>query len=258
MFLPFLWLISTSLKGPFEAYIFPPEWIPNPPHWENYPEVLTKLPFGLYVRNTLTITLAALVGQVVTASMCAYAFARLRFPGRDAIFGIKLATMMLPSAVTLIPVYILFKELRWINTFLPLTVPFWFGGGAFYIFLLRQFFLTIPMELEEAAIIDGASPFTIFTRIMVPLSRPAITVVTIFGFLQHWNDFLGPLIYLNTADKRTIAIGLAVMTAGLEWGRDMTHLVMAVSVIMIMPIIVIFFFAQRAFIQGVVLTGIKG
>jgi ABC-type glycerol-3-phosphate transport system permease component len=198
-----------------------------------------------------------MLGQVLTSTMAGYAFARLRWPLRDHIFSVLLATMMLPWAVTLIPIYVFFKELRWIGTYLPLIVPFWFGGGAFNIFLLRQFFLTIPMELEDAARVDGASAFTIFTRIMVPLARPAITVVAIFSFLHHWRDFLGPLIYLNKANMRTIALGINALQ-GLEWGRDTTHLVMAASVLMILPVLVLFFAAQRVFVQGIALTGIKG
>jgi len=158
--------------------------------------------------------------------------------------------------VTLIPTFILFKALRWLDTFLPLIVPYWFGGGAFFIFLLRQFFRTIPLDLDESARIDGASSWVIFTRIILPLSKPALAVVTIFSFLSHWNDFFGPLVYLSSADKRTLALGLAALQ-GLQWGRDMTHLVMAVSVIMIAPIILLFFLAQRTFIEGIVLTGIK-
>ncbi len=257
MMLPFLWLISSSLKEPAQIFVFPPEWIPNPIAWQNYPDLLTKLPFFLYARNTLIITLSAMLGQVLSASMCAYAFARLRWPGRDLIFAIKLATMMLPFAVTMIPIFVIFKTLGWLNTFLPLIVPYWLGGSAFYIFMLRQFFLTIPFELDEAARVDGAGSWRIYGQIILPLAKPALTVVTILSFFQHWNDFLGPLIYLSSADKRTLALGLNALQ-GLEWGRDTTHLVMAFSVLMITPIIIMFFAAQRVFVQGIVLTGIKG
>jgi len=256
MLLPFAWLVSSSLKGPNEIFVLPPEWIPNPPRWSNYTEVLSALPFLRYLRNTLTITFLAMIGQVTTSAMGAYAFARLRWPGRDFVFAVILATIMVPYTVTLIPTFILFKALRWLDTFLPLIVPYWFGGGAFFIFLLRQFFRTIPLDLDESARIDGASSWVIFTRIILPLSKPALAVVTIFSFLSHWNDFFGPLVYLSSADKRTLALGLAALQ-GLQWGRDMTHLVMAVSVIMIAPIILLFFLAQRTFIEGIVLTGIK-
>lgn len=257
MMLPFLWLISSSLKRPEEIFVFPPQWIPNPVEWANYPRVIFDRPLPLYARNTLIITLGALVGQVLSASLCAYSFGRLRWPGRDIIFAVLLATMMLPSAVTMIPVFIIFKTLGWLNTFAPLIVPAWFGGGAFFIFLLRQFFLTIPFELEEAARIDGAGTWRIWWTIILPLARPALTVVAIFSFIWHWNDFLGPLIYLNSTDKHTLSLGLNALQ-GLEWGRDTTHLIMAFSVLVISPVIILFFVAQRAFVQGIVLTGIKG
>ena len=257
MMVPFAWLVSSSLKSPQDIFVIPPEWIPADPRWENYKEVMSKLPFLTYLRNTLIITIGALVGQVASASVSAYSFARLRWPGRDVIFAIILATIMVPYTVTLIPTFILFKQFGWIDTFLPLIVPYWFGGGAFNIFLLRQFFRTIPMELDESARLDGASSWRIFVEIVLPLSKPAIAVVTVFGFLSHWNDFFGPLVYLNSEDHRTLALGLTALQ-GLAWGRDATHLVMAVSVIMIAPIIVLFFLAQRTFIEGIVLTGIKG
>jgi ABC-type glycerol-3-phosphate transport system permease component len=257
MMVPFAWLISSSLKSPQDIFVIPPEWIPADPQWSNYKEVLTALPFPSYLMNTLIITFGALIGQVASAAVSAYSFARLRWPGRDIIFGIILATIMVPYTVTLIPTFILFKEFGWLDTFLPLIVPFWFGGGAFNIFLLRQFFRTIPMELDESARLDGASSLRIFVEIILPLSKPAIAVVTVFGFLSHWNDFFGPLVYLNSEDLRTLALGLSALQ-GLAWGRDATHLVMAVSVIMIAPIVVLFFVAQRTFIEGIVLTGIKG
>lgn len=257
MLLPFAWLVSSSLKSPQDIFVVPPQWIPDSPQWRNYSDVLSKLPFLQYLRNTLIITVLAVTGQVITSAMAAFAFARLRWPLREQIFALLLATMMLPYAVTLIPTFILFKKLGWIDTFLPLIVPYWFGGGPFFIFLLRQFFRTIPMDLDEAARIDGASSWAIFTRIILPLSKPALAVVTVFSFLHHWNDFFGPLVYLQSSDKRTLALGLLAMQ-GLEWGRDATHLIMAVSVIMIAPIVVLFFLAQRTFIQGIVLTGIKG
>jgi len=257
MMVPFAWLVSSSLKSPQDIFVIPPEWIPAEPRWENYEEVMSRLPFLSYLRNTLIITIGALVGQVASASVSAYSFARLRWPGRDVIFAIILATIMVPYTVTLIPTFILFKQFGWIDTFFPLIVPFWFGGGAFNIFLLRQFFRTIPMELDESARLDGASSWRIFVEIVLPLSKPAIAVVTVFGFLSHWNDFFGPLVYLNSEDHRTLALGLTALQ-GLAWGRDATHLVMAVSVIMIAPIIVLFFLAQRTFIEGIVLTGLKG
>jgi len=257
MIVPFFWLISSSLKAPHEIYVLPPQFIPSTVRWENYAEVLFEQPFLRFASNTLIVAIPATLGQVLTAALSAYGFARLRFPGRDVIFGIILATIMLPYAVTLIPVYIMFKQLGWLGTFLPLIVPFWFGGGAFNIFLLRQFFLTIPTELEDAALIDGAGHLTIFWRIMLPLSVPALIVVAIFSFLHHWNDFLAPLIYLNNFNNWTMSIGIVMLKGSLS-GRDTTHLMMAMSTLMVLPIIAIFFLAQRAFIQGIALTGLKG
>jgi ABC-type glycerol-3-phosphate transport system permease component len=257
MALPFFWLASSSLKPIQLIYVVPPIWIPDPPRWKNYADIFKLLPFGLYMRNTMLIVVGAMIGQVLTGAMSAYAFARLRWPGRDLWFGILLATMMLPGAVTMIPRFIIFKWLGWLDTFAPLIVPFWMGGSAFSVFLLRQFFLTIPMDLEDAARIDGASSPMIFGRIILPLAIPAMTVVAIFSFLGHWNDFMGPLIYLNTSEKRTLALGINSLQ-GLEWGRDNTELLMAAGVVMVMPTILIFIVAQDVFVQGIVMTGIKG
>lgn len=257
MLLPFAWLVSSALKGPENIFVVPPEWIPEPLRWSNFSEVLSALPFLQYLENTLVITFVATAGQVITSTLCAFAFSRLRWPGRDIVFAIVLATLMVPYTVTLIPTFILFKSLNWLDTFLPLTVPYWFGAGsAFFIFLLRQFFRTLPMELDEAARIDGASPWVILTQIILPLSRPAIAVVTVFSFLSHWNDFFGPLVYLTSDEKWTLALGISALQ-GLQWGRDQTHLVMAVSVIMVAPVVVLFFLAQKTFIRGIVLTGLK-
>ena len=257
MMVPFFWLLSSSFKLPQEIFVTPPKFIPSSLRWENYYEVLFEQPFLRLVRNTLAVTVPATLGQVLTAAMAAYGFSRLRFAGRDTVFAALLATIMLPYAVTLIPVYLLFKQLGWINTFLPLIVPYWLGGGAFNIFLLRQFFLSIPNELEEAALIDGAEYPTIFARIILPLSIPALIVVLIFSFLQHWNDFLAPIIYLNNINLWTVAIGILGLKGALG-SRDTTHLMMAMSTLMVLPIVLIFFVAQRAFIQGIVLTGLKG
>ncbi|HLH72310.1 MAG TPA: carbohydrate ABC transporter permease [Chloroflexota bacterium] len=257
MFMPFVWLLSSSVKGPNQVFVFPPEWIPNPIHWDNYAYVVQELPFLLYLQNTMIITVGAVTGQVLTSMISAYSFARLRWWGRDVIFALILSTLMLPYVVTLIPIYVIFTRLHWINTFLPLIVPTWFGGGAFNIFLLRQFFLTIPRELEEAAIVDGAQPWTLLRQIIVPLSKPALAVVAIFSFLHQWNDFLGPLIYLNKAQLRTLALGVNALQ-GLEWGRDMTQYIMAISVLITAPVIILFFVAQRSFIEGIVLTGLRG
>jgi multiple sugar transport system permease protein len=254
MIMPFLWLVSTSLKEQRQIFLYPPQWIPDPVAWRNYPEALTALPFGRFVRNTVLITAITMVGVLLTSSLCAYGFARLRFPGRDTIFMVLLSTLMLPYAVTMIPQYVMFTYLGWIDTYLPLTVPFWFGGGVFNIFLLRQFFRTIPADLTDAARIDGASELRIYWQVILPLARPALTVVAIFTFINTWNDFLGPLIYLSSHDNFTIALGLATFKGmyATQW-----QYLMAASTVMIVPIIVLFFLAQRYFVQGIVLTGMK-
>jgi multiple sugar transport system permease protein len=255
MLLPFLWLVSTSLKEQRQIFVYPPQWIPDPIRWQNYPEALTSLPFARYTLNTLIITSLTMIGVLLTSSLCAYGFARLRFPGRDLIFMVLLSTLMLPYAVIMIPQYIMFKYLGWIDTYLPLVVPFWFGGGIFNVFLLRQFFRTIPADLTEAARIDGASELRIYWRIMLPLAGPALAVVAIFTFINTWNDFLGPLIYLSSQTKYTMALGLASFKGlyATQW-----HYLMAASTVMVIPIIVLFFLAQRYFVQGIVMTGTKG
>ncbi|MGH2533009.1 MAG: carbohydrate ABC transporter permease [Thermomicrobiales bacterium] len=254
MLLPIFWLISTSLKAPGQIFRFPPEWMPNPVQWQNYPDALTAMPFGRYVLNTLVITLANVVGVLLSSSLAAYGFARLRFPGRDALFVLVLSSLMLPQTVILIPRYIEFRELGWIDTWLPLIVPNFFGS-AYFIFLLRQFFRTIPRDLSDAARVDGASELRIFWQIILPLSRPALAVVAIFTFLFNWNDFLEPLIYISSPDKFTVALGLASFRGlfATQW-----HLLMAASTVMILPVVVLFFVLQRYFVRGVVLTGIKG
>ncbi|MGC4105379.1 MAG: carbohydrate ABC transporter permease [Thermomicrobiales bacterium] len=253
--LPFLWLLRSSVMGPHQIFISPPEWIPRPWTWSNYTESLTVIPFRQYLINTLTIELFVVTGTVITSTLAGYSFARLRWPGRDIVFGILLATMMLPYAVTLIPTFILWQKLGAINTYYPLTIPAWFGGGAFNIFLLRQFFRGIPRDLDEAAYLDGASPIRVLWEILLPLSRPALIVVAIFTFIGVWNDFLGPLIYLNDDDKFTLALGLASFKGlyNAQWGY-----LMAASTAVIAPVVVLFFLAQRYFIEGITLTGIKG
>ncbi len=255
MSLPFYWLVSSSLKAPNKIWLFPPQWIPDPVLWQNYVEALTASPFHLFLWNTLIIVVFNEVGVLLTASMAAYSFARLRFRGRELVFSILLASMMLPWAVTMIPRYILFKNLGWLDTFLPLIVPDWFGGGAFNIFLLRQFFRTIPRDFTDAARIDGAGEFGIYWRVVLPLIKPALTAVAIFTFLHHWNDFMAPLIYLTSPGNYTISLGLASFK-GLyttQW-----HYLMAASTATILPVLILFFAAQRYFIQGIVLSGIKG
>jgi len=254
--IPFVWMLSTSFKPAEDVWMLPPQWIPKELHWENFTNALTIMPFFRYTINTLIITVACIVGTLLSASLVAYGFARLRFPGRDILFFLLLSTMMIPGQVTLIPTFILFKYLGWIDTFYPLTIPAFFGGGAFAVFMLRQFFMTIPLELDEAATLDGCSPLGIYWRILLPLSKPALGSLAIFVFMGCWNDFLGPLIYINSMDKRTITLGLNAFlshTGGVEW-----NLMMAASLIFLLPCLIIFFLAQKAFVQGIVVSGVKG
>ena len=255
MIIPLLWMIRSSFMGMQQIFIFPPEWIPTPWVFTNYPEALTTVPFIQYFLNTITILIPSVLGTLVTASMAAFAFARLKWPGKNFVFAVLMTTLMLPYAVTLIPTFLIWAKLGLINTYWPLILPKWFGGGIFYIFLLRQFFLTIPKELDEAATIDGANPLQILWHIIIPLSRPALITVGIFSALAEWNDFLGPLIYLNDSRKFTIALGLAEFTGlySSQW-----HLLMAASTVVIIPVVILFFFAQRYFIEGIALTGTKG
>jgi multiple sugar transport system permease protein len=255
MLVPFFWLVSSSLKTQTEIFAYPPQWLPNPIRWENYAEALTIQPFGLYLRNSLIVVTLNVFAVVLTSSFCAYGFARLRFRGRDFWFGIVLATLFLPYAITIVPSFIIFSRLGWVNTFLPLVVPPFFGGGAFNIFLMRQFFRTIPEELADAARIDGCSEFGIYWRIMLPLSKPALITVAIFTFLAAWNDLLGPLIYLRNPELFTVAVGLSSFRSVLDasW-----HYQLAVATTVILPVVILFFIAQRYFIRGVVLTGLKG
>ena len=223
------------------------------PRWRNYVEALTKYPFGVYFRNTLFLCVMVTLGQLLSSSLAAYAFARLRFPGRDFWFMALLATMMIPASVTLIPMFIGYKTLGWVDSFLPLIVP-QFCAGAFNVFLLRQFFLTIPRELDEAARVDGASHFTIYWRVILPLAKPALIVVGVFTFVWCWKDLMGPLIYLDSADKRTIALGLEYLR---NPHRNNAHLIMAAATVAMIPLALIFILAQRYILKGIALTGLK-
>jgi len=255
MLLPFVWLVSSSFKAANRIYIFPPELIPNPFRWQNYFEVFVNVPVLVYAKNTLVITFFSTIGTVVSCVLAGYAFGRLKFKGRDTIFGLLLATLMLPYVVTMIPIYVMFSKIGWVNTLLPLIVPSYFGE-AFFIFLLRQFFRTIPMELEDAALIDGATRPRILVQIMMPLARPAIVVVVIQAVLDNWNAFMQPLIFLTKRSVWTLALGLNSLQR-FETGRDWTHYMMVLGVFMVIPVIVMYFLAQREFIQGIVLTGMK-
>ncbi|MFK3935932.1 carbohydrate ABC transporter permease [Alkalihalobacillus sp. NPDC078783] len=252
--LPFIWLISTSLKTESQAITYPPSILPSPIDWGNYKEVFELVPFLRFYMNTIIVTGFTVLGTIISSSIVAYAFARIKGRGRNFWFVILLSTMMLPPQVTMIPVYLIFSNLGWVNTFLPLIVPAFFGN-AFFIFLLRQFFKAIPKELEESAIIDGCSTFGVFWRIVVPLSKPALLTVGILSFMGSWNDFLTPLIYLNDTSKYTLALGIQLFNGQLnmQWGP-----MMAASTMVILPLVLIFFFAQKHFIEGIALSGIKG
>lgn len=255
MLLPFLWLVSSSLKLEQRVFQYPPQWIPDPIRWINYYDALTIKPFHVYFKNTMIIAVFNQIAILLTASFCAYGFARIEFPGRNFWFGIVLATMMLPYFVVMVPHFVIFSRLGWIDTFLPLTVPYFFGGGAFNIFLFRQFFLTLPKELSDAARIDGCSEFGIYWRIILPLSTPALITVSIFTFLYTWNDFIGPILYLSSPDNHTVALGLSAFRGVM---RNQWHLLMAASTTMTLPVIILFFILQRYFIKGVVMSGLKG
>jgi len=262
--LPFWWMLITSFKELQEAYRYPPTFFPHSFTLEPYRLAWEFEPWLLFLRNTLTIVVGCLVGTVLTSTLCAYGFSRLRFRGRDLVFVVILASMMLPNQVLLIPTYILFRQIGWLDSFKPLIIPAWFGGGAFNIFLMRQFFTSIPMDMIDAARIDGSSELGIWLRIMLPLSKPAITAVTVFTIQQHWNDFFGPLIYLNSANKQTLSLGLRLFQGVLsESGSDYARLglytaMMAASTVVTVPMIVLFVAAQQYCVEGIQMTGLKG
>ena len=253
---PFFWMISTALKPDYQVFLWPPKWIPDPIQWSNFADAFSNplLPFDIFVKNSMIIEVGMITGRLISCTLVAYGFARLEAPGKNALFGLLLATLMLPAAAVLIPRFILFSRLGWVNTFRPLIVPAWFGE-AYAIFLMRQFFLTIPRELEEAAYIDGASTLQVIRYVIVPLSLPVLTVITILSFKDIWNDLLNPLLYLNDASKYTVAVGLAYFNG--QFNVQM-NLLMAASVTMLVPVLGLFFVAQRAFVEGITMTGLKG
>lgn len=260
-FAPFFWTITSSLKRIDEVITFPPLIFPQYPTPENYLTVFDKVPFALFYRNTVIITVFSTIGTVVSSTLVAYGFARKRFPGRQLLFILVLSTMMLPGEVTLIPQFLLFRELGWLDTFLPLIVPEYFAVAAFYIFLMRQFLMTIPRDFDEAAMLDGANMFHILFLVLLPLIQPAIITVAILSFLNHWQDFFGPLIYLNSTENLTLSIGLRyfqAMGGYAETAEPREHLLMAASIMATLPCVALFFVAQRHFVQGIVMSGIKG
>jgi ABC-type glycerol-3-phosphate transport system permease component len=253
--MPLVYMISTSLKLGGREFAFPIEWIPNPIVWGNYETALTRVPTLVFFKNTMIVTILTLIGNVLTASLVAYGFARARFPGRDLLFILVLSGLMLPYMVTLIPQFVLFRNLGWINTLLPLIVPAFFGGHPFYIFLLRQFFKSLPAELDEAAMIDGAGFFRVWWTITMPLARPALATVAILSILAHWNDFTAPLVYLNTQDNWTLALGIRLFRDQYQLNFN---LMMAYAVMMTLPVFTVFFIFQKYFIQGITMTGMGG
>ena len=251
--IPFLWMLSTSLKDITQVFTFPPEWIPRPFNWENYVEATEFIPFFTYLKNTVLITVFSTIGVVISCPLVAYSFAKLEWRGRNAMFIITIAVMMIPAQVTMIPLFLLFNKIGWVGTSLPLIVPAFFGV-PFSIFLLRQFFRGLPDTLRDAAKIDGASEFRIYWQIMLPLAKPAVLAVGLFQFMASWTDFMGPLIYLTNDMQYTLSLGLQQFQSqkGTEWG-----LMMAVFTMMTLPIIILFFFLQKTFIQGITFSGIK-
>ncbi len=258
---PLFWTLMSSLKTPVEMAAFPPLWVPALPQWGNYVRVfeISRHPVSLWAMNSVIIVVLSTLGAIITASLVAYSFARFEYRGRNLLFMITLSTLMLPAEVTLIPQFVLFFNLGWINTLKPLWVPYWFGGGAFAIFLMRQFFLSLPKDLDEAALIDGASYFRIFWSILLPLCKPVLATLAIIIVIDRWSDFLGPLIYLNSPEKFTISVGLRFFNNTPEVGGEpMQHLLMAACILSMLPVILIFFLGQRYFVQGIVMSGIKG
>jgi ABC-type glycerol-3-phosphate transport system permease component len=254
--IPFIWMVLTSLKYPWDIERIPPTWLPAEWAWENYPNALLKPTryFPLFFQNTLTYVGLSVIGQLLSCTLVAYGFARIPFKGRKFLFTLVLSTMMLPTQVLLIPQYLLFKQLGWLDSLLPLVVPNYFGT-AFYIFLLRQFFMTIPRELDEAAVVDGANYFDIYWRILLPLCRPILITVFALSFVAHWNDFFGPLIYLNSQSKMVVAVALRLFVVSAL--QLPIHELMAASVATLIPVIVVFLFCQRAFVRGITMTGLK-
>jgi ABC-type glycerol-3-phosphate transport system permease component len=259
MLVPLAWMILTSLKTFPEVLADPPQWLPHEPQWGNYRTAFGQFHFARFLVNSLLLSALNIAGTLVTCTMAAYAFSCLDFPWKNRVFALLLTAMMLPGQVTIIPLFKWYAQIGWVNTYLPLIVPSWLGHNIFSIFLIRQFFLTLPKDYVEAARLDGASEWTILWRIYVPLSAPVLLTVTVFAFLGSWNDLWGPLIFLHDEEKYTMSVGLLnfIATAGQAQGTPW-HLVMAVSCVMMLPIVIVFFLAQRRFIEGIATSGLKG
>jgi multiple sugar transport system permease protein len=255
--LPLYWMVTTSLKSNSQLYTIPPSWVPHPLEWHTYPDAVNYIPFFTFLKNSVEVTALTVLGTLVSCTLTAYGFARIHWRGRNVVFVLVLGTLMLPYPVVMIPQFIIFSHLGWINTLQPLWVPAFFAAStgslssAFYIFLLRQFFMSIPQELSDAARVDGANELTILTRVVLPMAKPALATVAIFSFIGAWNDFLGPLIYLESESKFTLTLGLQyfIQLHTANW-----QMLMAISTLMALPVIVIFFLAQRVFIRGIALN----
>lgn len=253
MIVPLLWTLSTSLKDQSQVFTYPIQWIPKPFKWSNYSDAFATAPIGTYLVNTVILTAVGVAGSLIGSSVAGYGFARFRFPGRQAMFAIMLATMMVPMWTVIIPMYLMFQRIGWLDTYLPIVVPAFFAI-PFNTFLMRQFFLTIPYEIDEAARVDGASQWRIFTRIIIPIARPALMIVAIYSFFYYWNEFLLPLLYLQTDKFFPISVGVANFASAQQQNYP---LMMAIATVALAPPIIVFFIFQRWFIQGVVVTGIK-
>jgi multiple sugar transport system permease protein len=254
MLMPFVWMLSSSLKDQGAIFAYPPTLIPAAPRWENFREILDVVPFGRYFGNSTLIAVLSVIGQLLSCSMAAFAWARIPFAGRELFFMTLMAALIIPPQVTLVPLFIMMNQVGWIDTYYPLILPFWLGG-AFGTFLLRQFFLGIPRDLEDAAKLDGAGPWRIYWSIYLPLCKPALATVAIFTFLLQWNELLRPLIFLSSPDKLPLTVGLAALRSqySTSW-----NLIMAGALISIIPMLILFVFAQRYFVRGVAASGLKG
>lgn len=255
LMVPFFWMLSTSLKREAEVMVWPVKWLPDKLLWNNYVEVFTRAPFGRYMLNSTILAVVAIVGQLIGSSISGFGFARMRFPGRGALFMVMLSTMMLPAWVVVVPHFMMFKAIGWLDSYLPMMVPAFFGS-PFYIFLCRQAFLGISAELEDAARIDGASSFRIFAQIFLPLAKPTLATIAIFTFYGSWNSLLYPLVYLRTQLKFPISLGMRVFQTS-DPGVIHYPRMMAAAMVSLTPPLVMFFIAQRLFIQGVVMTGVE-
>jgi len=252
--LPFVWMLSSSFKTNQEIFVFPPRLIPKIFHWKNYPQALTYIPFLRELANTLIISIGSVIGTLISCPPVAYAFARLKWKGRNFLFGVCLSTMMLPFMATMIPLYVMFRQIHWINTFYPMIVPAFFGTPL-YIFLMRQFYMGLPKDITEAAHIDGAGEFRVFWQIITPLTKPALISIALFTFLANWTDFLAPLIFLNDSHMFTLSLGLQQFQSAhfTAWSY-----LMAACVVFTLPVVILFFFLQRYFLEGISMSGSKG